>query len=253
MKKQYTDLLRDEYSEAVLDETVMLLRRLLETSGYRIVFDWEKASSRKPPYKIPSSANDYLKEFLERANAALPTEVPDEVRDRTALERHTQEVAVFLTFQSRVTLQGDSGFVRDVQSLLYQLSIHVLSPRLVARHLDEAHAYLMHALYAHAQLAWTDEPSHQHYLLSTLFEHSGDRAAALQFLRASLENASPEDHDYLTKAQTYWSLLIEDNRGDDAKAFLLNLYRRAAAKDLPEIRELVDETYTLGTRLRRAS
>lgn len=220
MKAQYRDLLTRDFSDETLEQALALVRRVLETSGRRIVFDWEQrpAARRQQPYEIPAAANDYLKEFLERANASLPAEMPEEVREKTVLERRTQEAAVFLTFQSRVTLQGDSGFVRDVQSLLFQLCIHALSARLSSRHLEQANAYLLHALYAHAQLAWTDVPAHQHYLLSSLFEHSGNRTAALQFLAASLENSSPDDHDFLTKAQSYWSLLIEDDKADEAKS-----------------------------------
>lgn len=252
-KDHYRDLLGRDYSETALEEVLVLFRRVLETSGYRIVFAWEeRPSTRKRPYEIPVAANDYLKEFLERANANLPAEMPDELHDKTVLERRTQEAAVFLTFQSRVAVQGDAGFVRDVQSLLFQHCIHALSPRLISRHLDEANAFLLHALYAHAQLAWTDVPAHQHYLLSVLFEHMEERTAALQFLRASLENSSPEEHDFLTKAQSYWSQLIEAGKRSDAKAFVLDLYRRAAAKDLAEVQELVEETYALEG-LKRAS
>lgn len=254
MRDLYRDLLVRDLLEENLAETLTLVRRLLETSGYRISFDWEQRSaSKKRPYEIPTAANDYLKEYLERANASLPAEMPDEIRDKTVLERRTQEAAVFLTFQSRVAIQGDWGFVRDVQSLLFQLCIHVLSPRLLARQLHQANSFLLHALYAHAQLAWTDVPGHQHYLLSTLFEHSGDRNAGLQFLRASIDNSSPTDHDFLTKAQGYWSLLIEDEKTEEAKAFVLDLYRRAATKDLAEIQELVDETFAPEGRVRRAS
>ncbi|HZL19229.1 MAG TPA: hypothetical protein VFG23_15945 [Polyangia bacterium] len=255
MKAQYRDLLKRDLSDETLEESLALIRRVLETNGRRIAFDWERrpTARKHQRYEIPAAANDYLKEFLERANASLPTEMPDEVGEKTVLERRTQEAVVFLTFQSRVTLQGDWGFVRDVQSLLFQLCIHSLSARLSSRHLEEANAYLLHALYAHAQLAWTDVPAHQHYLLSSLFEHSGDRPAALQFLAASLENSSPDDHDFLTKAQSYWSLLVEDDRSDEAKSFALNLYRRAAPKDLVEVQKLIDETYALESGVEQAS
>lgn len=254
MKTSYRDLLLRDLSEDAFEETLALVRRVLETSGHPIVFDWESPpSTRKRPYEIPAAAQDYLKEFLERANASLPEEMPEEVPDKTALERRTNEAAVFLTFQSRVNLQGETGLVRDIQSLLFQQCLHSLSPRLVSRHLEEAHSFLLHALYAHAQLAWTDVPAHQHYLLSCLYEHAGYREVALQFLKASLENSSPEDHDFITKAQDYWSRLVEVGSTDEAKSFALDLYRRAAAKDLAEIEELVDETYALERRLKRAS
>lgn len=255
MKSEYRDLLAGDYSDGALEDGLALFRRLLETSGHRIVFAWEERPStrKRQRYEIPVAANDYLKEFLERANANLPAEMPDEVHDKTILDRRAQEAAVFLTFQSRVALLGDAGFARDVQSVLFQLCVHTLSPRLLSRHLDDANAFLLHALYAHAQLAWTDAPAHQHYLLSVLFEHLEDRAAALRFLRASLENSAPNEHDFLTKAQSYWSQLIETGRTGDAKAFVLDLYRKASPRDLLEVQELVDETYALENGLKNAS
>jgi hypothetical protein len=254
MKASYRELLVRDLSEDAFEETLTLVRRVLETSRYRIVFDWENLpSTRKLPYEIPAAAQDYLKEFLERANASLPEDMPEEVPDRTALERRTNEAAVFLTFQSRVNLQGDTGFVRDIQSLLFQQCVHALSPKLLSRHLEGAHSFLLHALYAHAQLAWTDVPAHQHYLLSCLYEHAGYREVGLQFLKASLDNSSPEDHDFVTKAQDYWSRLVELGNTTEAKSFALDLYRRAAPKDLPEIEELVDETYALDKRVKKAS
>ena len=179
--------------------------------------------------------------------------MPDEVRDRTAPERRAQEASVFLTFQSRVTLSGDAGFIRDIQSVLFQPCVHVPSPRLLSRQLVDANAFLVHALYAHAQLAWTDVPAHQHYLLSVLFEHLDDRNAALHFLCASLENSSPYEHDFLTKAQSYGSQLIELGRMADAKELILDICRKASRKDLPEVRELVEETFAVEAGVQRAS
>ena len=246
-RSRYRDLLQEDFSEDSLEETLKLLRRVLETSGFRILFDWEEPiqTGKRPPYKIPVAANDYLQEFLERSNASLPDDMPEEISERTVLERRTSEAAVLITFQSRETLTGDLGLLRDVQSLLFQNCVHVLSPRLMARGLDQANSYLLHALYAHAQLAWTDRPTHQHYLLSVLYEHAGDAEAAMNLLLASLHSSAVDDHDFLTKAQSYWSLLVEAQRVDDAKSFILELYRRASPGDLAEIQELLDQTYAL--------
>ena len=232
-----------------------LLRRVFETSGYSIHFEWEKTPGRtqRQPYNIPVAASDYLREFLERNNADLTDELPEEVPDRTVLERLVQEVAVLLTFQSRVQLEGQSGFARDVQSLLFLHCINVLSPKLSAKRLSEAESYLVHALHAHAKIAWTDHPAHQTYLLSLLFEHIGRIDEAMNLLSASLHYSSVEEHDFVTKAQTYWSMLIESERFDDAKAFVLDQYRRASPKDLPELKAILEETYAIEHPTRRAS
>ena len=251
--RTYKEFLREDVTDARVEEILAFMQKVLETSGFRISFGWDRSTTAPGRYKIPSAANDYLKEFLERANALLPSEMPDEVPDRTILERRAHRAAVFLTFQSRVNLQGETGFVRDVQSILFQFCLHGLCPSLASRGLAEAHTFLLHAMFAHTQLAWTDSPGHQHYLLSSLYDYAGNRVAALELLRASLSSSSVEDHDYITKAQTYWSLLVECERFEDAKTFVLDLYRRAAPKDLSEVQELVDETYDLERTQRRAS
>jgi len=59
----------------------------------------------------------------------------------------------------------------------------------------------------------------------------------------------PEDHDYLTLAQCYWSFLLENHRSEDAESFLLGVYRRAPRESLAEIREMIDDTFAQRTPL----
>ena len=64
-------------------------------------------------------------------------------------------------------------------------------------------------------------------------------------LKSALQNTPPDAHDYLTLAQAYWSLLIEEEKWDEAKTFLLWLSRSVGDQDLPEIQQLFDTTYKL--------
>ncbi len=244
MKNRFRDLLEEDFVEPTLHECLALFRQLLNSSGHTIVFEWEEkpVRGRKQPYPIPAAATDYLRDYLEQANDGAATALPEHVPDRTSLERQTWVAGVCLTFQSRVRLEGDGGFARDVQSLLYQLCLHVLSPKLVARGLADANAFLLNALFAHAKSVWTDRPEHQTYLLATLYEHTGQHEEALSQLEASIRYASRTDHDFITKAQSYWSMLIELGRISEAFRFVLRLHRTAAEKDLPELEELVMET-----------
>lgn len=255
LRGRYRDLLEEDFSEVTLKECLGLVRRIFETSGYLIRFAWEKNHGKreKQRYDIPPAASDYLREFLERNNADLADELPDEVPEGTTPERLVQEAAVLLTFQSRVQIEGESGFTRDVQSLLFQHCLDVLSPKLDAKGLSEADGYLMHALYAHAKIAWTDHPSQQNYLMSRLYEHIGQTDIAMELMLASLYNLSVDEHDFVTKVQAYWSMLIESGRFDEAKAFVLEQYRRADAKDLAELQSFLDETYAIQFPARRAS
>jgi len=255
LRTRYRTLLEEDFSERTLDECVALLRRVLETSGWSIRFAWETLPVRRPKhsYEIPAAASDWLREYLERNNADLADDMPAEIPEGTVWDRMAQIAAVLLTFQSRVNLEGETGFARDVQSLLFLQSLNVLSPKLEAKGLDQAEHYLVHALYAHAKNVWTDHPSHQNYLLGMLFEHIGQLDEAMTLLLASLNNSSVEEHDFVTKVQTYWSMLIEASRFEEAKGFLLSQYRRAAQQDLAELEEMLDETYVAQHATRRAS
>ncbi len=55
--------------------------------------------------------------------------------------------------------------------------------------------------------------------------------------------SSPDEHDYLTLAQSYWQFLMDDRRYEDAERFLLGVYRQAPREHLDEIKGLIDDTY----------
>ena len=54
----------------------------------------------------------------------------------------------------------------------------------------------------------------------------------------------PSDHDYLTRAQAYWSILIDTDTHDAARRFALRLYREAPESMLPEVAEMVRRSYS---------
>ena len=249
-KRRYQELLSQDYSAISFERAVELVRAVIEGGRQRLLFDWEEARprARSAPYKIPPAGSDYLKEFLVRTNDDLEPEVPDSVPDTTKWERLAFEAAVFLTFQSRVHVEGATSLLRDAQSVLFFSTIHAALPKLQSTRRDDAHAFLLHAALAHARLLWTDEPAHQNYMLSALYEYVGDRSATRRMLIAALDNTPVTAHDYLTKIQALWSQLIESGDVGQARDLILVSYRTALPEQLDELAELLDETYTVARR-----
>jgi len=240
MREKYRALLRGEWTDPSLQAVLALVREAIERKNRTLVFSWEQ-SRRQRTYPIPPAAEDYLVDFLERANTGLAVEMPERVAERTELERLAYQVAVFATFQSRLGVRGDVAFLRDLQSLLLLVSVHVLLPKLV-KNVRHAHDLLWNALAAHVQLGG-HVPAHSLYLWSVLLDAVGDRGRARDMLLASIHDTNPREHDFLTKAQAYWSALIEEGRLPEAKGFVLDLYRHAPEADLAEIQQLIDLTF----------
>src|SRR3990172_4727605 len=122
---RYKELLCREFSEDSLTSCLLHIRGQIEGAGCRMVFHWERGKPDTPKaYPIPSAASDYLRTFLERANAAQVEKVPVNLefpseKEASRLARLAHQAAVILMFQSRlVTLEGDTGLFRDSQSLL---------------------------------------------------------------------------------------------------------------------------------------
>lgn len=253
MEGRYRDLVRHSFSTSTLSATLSLVRDLLESSGVRLVFNWEQEPARPRGlklYPIPAGARDEVRRYLEKLNIEL--EERDASRDTSGppprpshLSRMAEETEVFLVAQSHFPLGGETGVLRDVQSLLLLQSAHVLVPTLREAGLWSDANYVLRAMFAHVSQAWLDDMAHQRYLLHVFYDLIGQRPMAERFLRESVETTPAEAHDYLTKAQAYWSMLVEDGRLPEARTFALHTYRRGLDRDLEEIGSLVDASYDL--------
>ena len=259
LRRRYQELLTQEWCERTFRGVLTLTRDELESSGLKLVFDWERppkpAPAGREPLRVPPAASDYLKKFLEQMNAdfaphvpaAIPEQRPDE---KAGLAHEATQAAVYVTFQTRADfhLTGDVAFLRDTQSLLFELALLFLLPKLRSKHLEEEHDYLLNALYAHANVVWTDSPPHRSFLCYLFFDYIGDKKRARDLLLASLLTTDPGDHDYLSKAQAYWSCLMEDELWDAARSFIVRQIRRVPEEYLPELQDMLDDTYRASKR-----
>jgi len=137
----------------------------------------------------------------------------------------------------------ETGFLRDVQALLFNLCVLVLLPKLGAQDRNEA-LLLRNALHMHTVVVWDDEPTEQAQLRSVLLASNGHQKEALAWAWRALETTPPSAHDYMTKAQAVWMRIVDTQGTRAAIPFLLSLSRSAPPEYLPEIMEMAEQTWS---------
>jgi hypothetical protein len=270
--RSYQELLAVDWSMETLAQALDLFRATFASSGLLIQFAWQHAPARKAgrgpiPYPIPVTASEHLREFMERTNATLLPEVPETPEpatdpERLALQRRAIEAGTYLTLPNRLRLAndteprrlaGDLPFLRDVQSLIFNLVVHFLLEELAALNLADERSTLVNELFMHTVTVWDDDVAHQCYLRAMLFDAIGQPGSADAALLAAFRATGPDDHDYMTKAQTYWNHLIDRGDVTAAEGFAVYLARAVPFELLGEVRELMRATYEIIFRGRRTT
>ena len=248
-KEKYQSLLRKDWSMATLRQVLKLLDELLRASGAALRFAWKDSELAGPGSKMELDLGDLQELLTIHRHLGLPGMplLPDKLVELLPASAGLVESAVrtwvYLDIQALFDLNGETGFFRDIQSILFLNAVESLLPELQTDELEPFHSILIHALGYHSAMVWRDDPAHQQYLLSALAHHLGDRDLEENALRSAFRLTDPDEHDYLTLAQSYWHFLLENQRFEDAETFLLGVYRRAPREQLDEIREMIDETF----------
>jgi hypothetical protein len=252
LEDEYRALLLSEWTLEHLLRSLRLIERQLGASGLAILFHWEQEAPppRKPSKskaRVSPNAAEYVREFVEHFDADLP-EVPVEMparqdEEKVRLAQWTEKASVYLTLQVFAKLSGAIGLLNDCQSLVFSGCVHVLLPDLNARRMVGEKDLLLNSLWMHVKLAWDEEPAHKYFLQSQFFSAVDMPDKALESLHKSFILTLPTGHDWITKAQAYWAGLIDARQLDDAKEFVLQTLRAAPPEHIPELTELIDETY----------
>jgi hypothetical protein len=245
-------LLRNDWDAGTMRRVVRLLDAQLRASGVRLRLSAGDFHAPRPerPGELsigPRELEELLRVFERVGAPQLPAASPTVTGLLRSADNETAAAAlrasVYLAFQALFDVRGETGFFRDLQSLLYLHVVDWLLPRLGSTAFIPQCDFLVSAMGYHCTAVWRDNPAHQQYLISVLAGYLGDREREKSALLASFRLTAPESHEYLTSAQCYWSFLLENRRLDDAEAFLLGLYRRAPRESLAEIREMLDDTF----------
>jgi hypothetical protein len=254
LRAAYQSLLREEWTSETPRDAVEVLLRLLEKSHVHVVFSWDAAGDtaqqrrkRQRRYELPPNASDSVRQFVESLSVDIPEEGTERKRDgrdsqRTKLARLAEQVFALLVFQKYFKLEGDLGLFRDLQSMVFSSATQFLVPKVREHGMENEYQMLVSGLFFHS-LLWTDQPSHQFFLQSLIFDCLGDESRSADALWYSLRTSDPGDHDYLTKAQAYWSALMERQDYEKAEEILLQLHRTVPAEALDELRGWLRETY----------
>ncbi len=247
-KSVYRSLLVKDWSLTTLRRTLKLLSEFLRGSGTQIQIAHDKARPSATRNEVVLGDNDlrFLLKIHEKFGGAALRSLPPAAARGYHATRALENLAIctwiYLDLQLVCNLRGDIGFFRDIQSILFLTAVDALLPELRRNNLADYAVLFANVLEYHAAFVWRDNPAHQQYLLSTLAHERGDRDAEGTALLAAFRLTDPQDHDYLTLAQSYWQFLIENERRDEAETFLLSTYRNAPREHLAEIKEMLDDT-----------
>ena len=251
LRRKYQRLLTSTWTARTLDEVLSILVEELAGSKLPFLAKNKRLGGNHQGFDgfdsnslVVSTIHDFMKTLNVSALPHFPSRLPTRDRGPSARWRaKANRTWTLLVIQALGRLRGEIGFLRDCQSLLFLVTRHFLLPTLKSLNMEPEHDLLVHAMYMHTMLAWQDFPSHQYYLKSVLLDYLGETEQAGKSLLASFETTSPQDHDYLSKAQAYWSYLLDCGQYDKAKSFLLELYRTAPAVCLSEIQEMINDLF----------
>lgn len=251
--KQYQEVLTSDWSSNTLQTVLRLADEFLDACDVPLGFSHAVMINAIPPHFIVSLQN-FIAQINEERIPALPKQWPQ--RRTLSKRQHSQlalEIVYNLTFPlftektsgESSPLRGNVRFFRDIQSLLFLITSQHVLPMLQKERMKEELHFLIPVLFYHCLTAWHDNLAHQNYLLSVLFENLGIHDLVLHHLYITFQLTPPDDHDYLTKAQAYWSALIDAEMYREADDFVLRLLRQCPEKHVDEVKEIAQLNFEL--------
>lgn len=254
--RQYKKLLTSAWSLETVKDSCLLMADFLKSSGLPLSYSTNSAKMNWEKNILP-----YLHLISSQVNEAQLPMVPDKLPQRkstTNLYKHhlVSEAAYNLAFPLSIgevnyphmKLEGDVDFLKDLKSLIFLLVSNYVLPELTKARMTEERDFLIWVLFLQALITWHDQPAHQNYLFAVLFDKLGWSSLYRWHLQNAFKLTSSEEHDYLTKAQAYWSVLIDEELFSEAEDFVLRLLRNAREEHFEEIKAMVALTFHLQSR-----
>jgi hypothetical protein len=188
---------------------------------------------------------DEIHHFRRHFRSDLIPPVPNDFPNRRRSRRHAQAETTwtFLILHNLARLQGETGFFADSQSLPFLLAVDFLLPELTEPEEFPERACLLNALHMHTYITWTHDPqrqAHHFFLQAVLMDYLGKPQLRQDNLHYALNLTHLQDHSFLTKVQAYIFSLLDAGQDEEAKRFLLRLYRHAPEPYLAELQEMLD-------------
>jgi len=214
--EQYRQLLTTDESIATLDSALSLARRIAtEPAGKKAIRLLDQSAADAPALSGGKSANSRRVESVEWALTVLAGEIETRSRDLPPVQY---------------------SLLRDVLLLVFHQAYFALLPS-VAR--DRARLLAAFAAFADT----VPHPSDQCQVRG-LVELAHERfATAVECFRSALAATHADEHDFLTRVQMLWTVLVEQHRWNDAFRCLVDIYPRVTRNDLEEVSALLDRTF----------
>jgi hypothetical protein len=254
LRDRYKRLLTSDWKKSTIEDVLELLWKEVEGSARLVKFpllealDPDRNGSSAPA--LNTAVIEEIKHFRRhfRGNDLIPP-VPEEFPPRKGRSRAQAEIAwTYLILDNFAELRGAAAFFADTQSLLFLLAIDFLLPNLEED--EAAKNCLINALYMHTFISWTQDPqqqAHFFFLQATLMDYLGLPQLCRDNLLYSLNLTHLEDHSFLTKVQAYVFSLLDAGENDQAKRFLMKLYRCAPESYLAELQDMIDNVQERAT------
>ncbi|MGH7139627.1 MAG: hypothetical protein ACREHD_28130 [Pirellulales bacterium] len=245
---RYRKLVDSDWNGRTFADVLQLLWDVVTLSPSRESepVDW-LVSLKKSPNTSPVSMPEELYNVLKVMTGFLrspyiPQKSNGPAAKKSQLVVQAEATITSLLLQFLCTLTGETGFFRDLQSLLYLNAVHYLLPRLKKTRSTAAFGNLLNALESHSVLMWWNEPSHMFYLRAAMMGQLGRQEERLECLDQALSATPVSDHSYMTKAHAYWVELLETGEQKKALRWLINLSRNVPESYALEVADMIAET-----------
>jgi len=254
-KRQYKKLLSSEWSADTVKDSFLLTDDFLNSGGIPVSYSKKTAATDWKTDILPYRSLISL-QINDEHFPVIPEKIPQRKSVSKIYRRNLVSEAVYnLTFplsvkigefkNQPVKLEGDTDFLKDLKSLIILLASNYIIPELTKERMKEERDFIISILFLNTLITWHDNPAHQNYLLSVLFDKLGWSDLYRLYLHNAFKLTPPEEHDYLTKAQAYWSALIDENMFTEAEDFALKLLKNSKEEHFEEIKEIVSLTFHL--------
>lgn len=246
---RYREIVDDDWNDRTFHKALQLIWDVIFIPPNQAHSDWiARFKTPKEAKRTISIPKDLMERIRILADVLRDPSIPRIRMEDDILDKASQTLAstnatiTALLLQFAFDLSGESGFFRDLQSLLYLNAVHYLVPHLKKSRRTAEFANLVNVLVLHANLIWRDEPSHMFYLLAALMGQLGQKQERLEYLHRALSATPTYDHSYLTKANAYWGELLELGQSERALQWLVGLSRNVPEAYSPEISDMIAET-----------
>jgi len=133
------------------------------------------------------------------------------------------------------------SFCMDVLILFFHHSYFGLLPKIQSRDWSNEKSTLLHSFLNFSNDVPDD--SEKYRIRGLVYYAIGDYEKTFSFFKAALQVTHTDEHDYMTRLQTLWMLLLEMHEFKLALELLLSLYSSITREHLDEFNELIRHTF----------